>query len=64
MYALEVYFPNEDSPRHVESTTSASEVLARVSTLMAEHDGCEKVVVYLGSTRLFSADCKGNTSPG
>jgi hypothetical protein len=62
VYALEVHFPNEAVPRRVEVNRSAAGAMARIPELLREHDGCEKVVVYVGMTRLFSVDCKGNTT--
>ncbi len=64
MYVLEVYFAGDRYPRHVVRTQSAPDAMTRIPALLAEHHGCEKIVVYSGSTRLFSVDCKGNTTPG
>ena len=64
MYRLEVYFAGDRYPRHVERTQSAPEAMARISRLIDEHDGCERIVVYLGAMRLFSVDSKGNAVPG
>jgi len=63
MYALEVYFPKDRVPSHVEHMTAAAGLLARIPILLREHDGCEKIVVVAGETRLFAVDCKGNTLP-
>ncbi len=63
MYTLEVFYPSHGSPHHVEEIPSAPEVLTRIADLLKEHDGCEKVVVSSGATRIFSVDCKGNRLP-
>jgi hypothetical protein len=64
VYALEVFFPDDPRPRHVERLNAATEVLTRIAELLAEHVGCDKVVVTFNSRRLFSVDCKGNTETG
>lgn len=65
MYDLLVFYPG-DAPhrpsRRVEATTAAA-VLDVIPTLLAEHEGCERVVVMMGVTRLFSVDCHGNRLP-
>jgi len=63
-YALHVFFPGNVHARHVEYLEDASQVLTRIATLLEEHHGCETVVVFAGANRLFSVDCKGNTTPG
>jgi hypothetical protein len=63
MYALQVFFPKDRVPHNVEHMTAAAGILARIPTLLQEHNGCEKIVVFAGETRLFSVDCKGNTLP-
>jgi hypothetical protein len=63
MYRIEVSFAGEDQPRHVERLQRASDVLARIPMLLREHAGCEKIVVLLGSMRLFAVDCRGNALP-
>lgn len=64
MYALEVYFPDEPRPRHIERLNAATEVLNRIAVLLQEHKGCDKVVVFFDTRRLFSVDCRGNTETG
>jgi hypothetical protein len=61
MYTLEVFF--DGKLHHTERLTSAAEVLVRIPQLLQEHDGCEKIVVSLARTWLFSVDCKGNRLP-
>lgn len=64
LYALNVFFPGSDAPAHVERILSATEVLARISALLALHDGCERIVVSKENIRLFTVDCHGNSTPG
>ena len=63
MYTLQVFFPGDRLPGRSEYLDGARDALARVPELLSEHDGCEKIVVFFGTTRLFSVDCKGNSSP-
>jgi hypothetical protein len=63
VYSLEVYFPDNPGPHHVERTGDAHGAMARIPALLQEHDGCERIVVYFNTTRLFAVDCKGNTLP-
>ncbi len=62
-YTLSVYFSGETRPSHVESLSSAQQVFVRIPLLLETHSECEKVVVMMGPTRLFSVDCKGNSLP-
>ncbi len=64
VYELRVFFPGDLHPRHTERIRSAPDTLSRIHMLLAEHSGCEKIAVFVGETRLFSVDCKGNSSPG
>jgi hypothetical protein len=59
-----VFYPDDPLPHHIERLLDAREVLTRVSTLLKEHDGCEHIVVLRNTTRLFSVDCHGNSTPG
>ncbi len=61
MYTLEVFY--DGVLDHIERQVSAAEVLTRIPALLREHDGCEKIVVNFGATRLFSVDCDGNRLP-
>ena len=61
MYTLQVFY--DGKLHHTEHWTSSAEVFARIPALLEEHEGCEKVVVSLERTRLFSVDCKGNRLP-
>ncbi len=63
MYTLQVFYPRTLTPEHVEELASAAEVLTRISALLQQHGRCEKVVVWMGPTRLFAVDCKGNRIP-
>ncbi len=64
VYALHVFYPDDSGPRHIEHLFDAKEVLTRVSALLEEHEGCERIVVFQTATRLFSVDCHGNSTPG
>ena len=59
-YTLEVHFGADAKPRHTETITGAQQVLARIPFLLQVHSECERVVVLMWTTRLFSVDCKGN----
>ncbi len=61
MYSLEVF--HDGRLHHTERLATGAEALARIPILLQEHDGCEKIVVSLNRTRLFSVDCKGNRLP-
>jgi hypothetical protein len=61
MYSLLVYFPEDVVAHATIPLTRASDVLARIPELLAEHAGCEHVVVYFNDIRLFAVDCSGNT---
>jgi hypothetical protein len=34
-----------------------------IQSALAEHEGCERVNVMMGATRLFSVDCAGDRLP-
>jgi hypothetical protein len=61
VYRLEVHFPDKSAADHVEHVPQGADALARIEALLAEHHGCERIVVFHGVTRLFAVDCKGNT---
>ena len=61
MYTLQVFYDGRLD--HIEKWGSATQVLARIPELLREHDGCEKIVVMFGATRLFAVDCEGNRLP-
>jgi hypothetical protein len=63
MYSLEVFYAGDKTPRHVERLLNAADVLKRVHALLAQHEGCETVVVYSEHARLFAVDCRGNRLP-
>ena len=63
MYELQVYFPGDASARATFLSDRAADVLLRIPELLADHDGCEHIVIRLGDVRLFSVDCKGNRLP-
>ena len=63
MYHLLVYFSGETVPVATIHTPRASEILGLIPKLLAEHDGCEHIVVMGDTVRLFSVDCHGNRMP-
>ncbi len=63
MYQLQVYLPNNPVPLAAYHTAAAAEVLDLVQKALADHDGCERVVVTLSGVRLFAVDCAGNRLP-
>ena len=63
VYQLEVFYPGQSTPHATIRLISAPEVLVRISTLLAEHHGCEHIVVMSDRARLFAVDCKGNRLP-
>jgi len=60
MYHLEVMHLGQSVPVKRRSVTQASEVLEIIPRLLAEHPGCEQVVVWFDLSRLFAVDCAGN----
>lgn len=63
MYLLLVYFPEDDVARATIPALNAAEVLSLIPQLLAEHAGCEHIVVKGAGVRLFSVDCEGNRLP-
>lgn len=63
MYQLMVYHPGEPIARVTVKAARAAEALALIPLLLAEHHGCEHVVVTVDGVRLFSVDCAGNRLP-
>ena len=60
MYHLRVYKPGETIASAHLTVEVAADVLTSIPRLLAEHDGCERVEVLIGTTHLFSVDCSGN----
>ncbi len=60
VYRLLVIYPNEASPRAKVVSPSAAEVLQAATALLAEHVGCERIVVMMEDTQLFAVDRSGN----
>ena len=60
MYTLRVFYPGETAPHETVTLERAADVLTRIPRLLEGHGQCEKVVVFLGPTRLFAVDCSGN----
>jgi hypothetical protein len=63
MYQLLVYYPGKAGVQATFIVERAAEVLDLIPKLLAEHRGCERVVVMLDQTRLFAVDCAGNRLP-
>ncbi len=63
MYQLQVYLPDNPVPFAAYHTALAAEVIDLVQKALAEHEGCERVVVTLSGIRLFAVDCAGNRIP-
>ena len=47
------------TPHAVIDVPSSADVVALIPRILAEHDGCEHVVVMTGTTRLFAVNCRG-----
>jgi hypothetical protein len=60
MYRIEVFYPGERHARETRVIAHANEVLTLIHDLLAAHEGCERVTVWLDAQRLFAVDCKGN----
>jgi len=63
MYQLQVYYPGDPAQRATYQTSVAAEVIDLVQKALADHAGCERVVVTLSGIRLFAVDCAGNRLP-
>jgi hypothetical protein len=63
MYTLHVFYSKSGPLHHIEHAANAAEALARIPAILKEHEGCERIVVMHGDTRLFAVDCKGNMLP-
>lgn len=63
MYQLLVFHAGDTTPRARFTVDTATDVLKRIPEILDEHGTCERVVVMLGVTRLFSVDCAGNRLP-
>ena len=62
-YKLWVYFPGDTVVREIVTVDRPAAVLTAIPRLLAEHDGCEHIVVTFENTRLFAVDCAGNRLP-
>jgi hypothetical protein len=60
MYRIDVIYPDRAEARERFHVARASEILTAVSRLLAVHQGCDRLVVWVGATRLFAVDSKGN----
>ena len=64
MYELLVYYPEDPTlVRKSVRVDRGNEVVALIPKLLAEHVGCERIVVTAHNVRLFSVDCAGNRHP-
>lgn len=63
MYQLLVYFPGSDVVRATIDVEKAADVLTLIPKILAEHEGCEHIVVMFRDIRLFAVDCTGNRLP-
>lgn len=63
MYELQVYYAGDTTIRKSVRASRAAEALELIPLLLAEHDGCEHIVVLVSGVRLFSVDCAGNRLP-
>ncbi|MGH6967254.1 MAG: hypothetical protein ACREE0_22440 [Phenylobacterium sp.] len=63
MYELHVYYGGDSIARKTVRASRAAEALDLIAQLLAEHDGCERVVVMVSGVRLFAVDCAGNRLP-
>ena len=64
MYTLQVFYSGAGSPAESHKVYSATEVLDRIPELLREHEGCKRIVVMGGNSRLFSVGCTGDRLPG
>jgi hypothetical protein len=58
---LEVFYGGK--LHHTERCKSAAEVLAIIPELLQAHKGCERILVWMGTARLFVVDCEGKVKP-
>lgn len=63
MYELHVFYPGDAIARKTAKAGRAADALGLIPRLLAEHDGCEHIVVMGGGVRLFAVDCAGNRLP-
>ena len=63
MYRLLVYYPDSRAVHATIELAMAADVFDAITRTLAEHAGCEHVVVTLDHTRLFAVDCKGRRLP-
>jgi hypothetical protein len=64
MYTLQVFYGPQTTPRETIRVQRAADVLTRIPDLLQQHDGCERVVVFVDGVQLFAVDCKGNRLTG
>lgn len=61
VYRLEVIHPDGRIER--VTISRASDVLDAIPGLLAQHTGCDRIIVYADAQRLFAVDCQGNQLP-
>lgn len=64
MYFLEVHGREPAPPVAMRTADLAEEALQLIPALLAEHPGCDHVVVLFNTTRLFAVDREGNRTGG
>ncbi|HEX2561982.1 hypothetical protein [Phenylobacterium sp.] len=57
---MKVFYAGDPTPVQTVQVKRASDTLARIPALLGEHGDCERIVVFIGPTRLFAVDCHGN----
>ena len=60
MYQLKVFHEGATTPTATLAITRASEVLARIPEVLAQHADCARIDVIYDGQKLFAVDCEGN----
>ena len=60
VYHLDVIHPGMPRPTARRSVDRAQAVLELIPELLGAHPDCDRIIVWIGLTRLFAVDCKGN----
>ncbi|OJU10068.1 MAG: hypothetical protein BGN86_11740 [Caulobacterales bacterium 68-7] len=60
LYQMLVYFPGEAGARAVLNAGKGAQVATLVPELLADYPGCERIVVKLNASHLFTLDGAGN----
>ena len=64
MYRLQVFMPGDDAPIETTSLPRGGDVLQRVSLLLRQFSGCDRIEVFAGSLRLFNVEGGGAETRG